>query len=75
MKKADAQAAGYVAITTPYCQSHLSPESEWFKRVLADMKGCNCVIVSFASGLEVWRHDSEINLDHLGRKLTRDEIK
>lgn len=66
MKNKEAADAGYIAITTPFCQHHASPEREWFQHVLSDMKGCNCVIVPFTSGLEIWRHHTEINLDHNG---------
>ena len=75
MTKRDAEAAGYLALTTPYCQSDKSPERAWFLSVLDDMRGCNCVLVEFTSGIEVWRHESEVNIDCMGRKLNRADLR
>jgi hypothetical protein len=75
MTKRDAEAAGYVALTTPYCQGDKSREKAWFRSVLDDMRGCNCVLVEFAPGIEVWRHESEINIDYMGRKLNRADLR
>jgi len=75
MRKGDATEEGYLPITMPYCQHHASPERAWFFRVLEDMKGCDCVLVEFASGLEVWRHNRELNLDHIGRRIRKSELK
>lgn len=75
MSRREAESAGYVALTTPYCQSNKSPERAWFFSVLNDMLGCNCVLVEFTSGIEVWRHETEINIDCMGRKLTRSDLR
>ena len=75
MTKREAEAAGYLALTTPYCQSDKSPERAWFLSVLDDMRGCNFVLVEFTSGIEVWRHESETNIDCMGRKLNRADLR
>jgi hypothetical protein len=66
VSKKEAIAGGYVSLTTPYNQNPASQELQWYENVKRDMKGCNCVIVPFANGNEIWRHNTELNLDHNG---------
>lgn len=65
---ADAMEQGYVSMTKPYHINAKDPElaareRTWFERVLHDMRGAKIVIVEFTSGLEIWRHKSELNID------------
>jgi hypothetical protein len=38
-------------------------EREWWDRLCNDLKSCDCVIVEFTNGLELWRHDDELDID------------
>jgi hypothetical protein len=65
---------GYIAMTKPYALESKNAnlretETIWFHRVIDDMRGCDCVLVEFTGGTEVWRHKSELNVTPDGRML------
>ena len=67
-----AQNAGYVSMTTPYDILPRTPKdirerNQWMlDRVIADMQGCDAILVDTAKGPEVWRHVSELDIDENG---------
>jgi hypothetical protein len=66
-----AEEAGYVSMTTPYEIRNKVPEirehHQWMlDRVIADMNGCDVVLVDTMKGPEVWRHVSELDIDENG---------
>lgn len=74
LKYQDAMLKGYCALTRPYAINNKideirERETKWFHNVLNDMHNANVVIVEFSSGVEVWRHKSELNIDSMGRQL------
>ena len=63
----DAIDKGYVSLTLPYSietpeKSIRDEEIQFFRNVLDDMAGCDCVLVEFTNGVEVWRHKRELNV-------------
>jgi hypothetical protein len=65
---ADARKEGYRSLTRPYLinckdESIRMLEREWWDRLCNDLKSCDCVIVEFTNGLELWRHDDELDID------------
>lgn len=77
----DAIDKGYVSLTLPYSietpeKSIREEEIRFFKNILKDMDGCDCVLVEFVNGVEVWRHKRELNVcPKTGVKLGRSEGK
>lgn len=68
MGVADAKSAGYRSLTRPYYLNHRdesirSVERGWWDSLCQDLKTCNCVIVEFSSGVELWRHEEELDVD------------
>jgi len=47
-------------------------ERQWWDNLCRDMQSCKCVIVEFYNGLEMWRHDDELDVDPMtGLKHSR----
>jgi len=77
----DAIDKGYVSLTLPYSietpeKSIRDEEIKFFRNTLKDMEGCDCVLVEFTNGVEVWRHKRELNVcPKTGVKLSKSEGK
>lgn len=69
MTKNEAVELGYAALTTPYNQKPDSIEAPWFESTMKDLAGCDCVLVEFSSGIEIWRHQRELNVDPNGIRV------
>lgn len=62
MTRDEAEAGGYVSITTPYKESS-QQDLIWMGRVLDDMRGCDAVVIDLGDSYEVARHGSELKFD------------
>lgn len=77
MIPSEAIAYGYEALTIPYniyskCKETRDREIGFWEKQCAQVRGCNCVVVEFSCGVEMWRHTSEMNIDpRTGKKITR----
>ena len=65
---AEARQEGYKSLTRPYYLNHKdesirSIERLWWNRLCDDLKSCRCTIVEFSNGVELWRHDDELDID------------
>lgn len=70
LTESQALMAGYRALTTPYrlastCAETREREHVWLCHAMADMRGCDAVIVEYKIGPEIWRHESELDTDPL----------
>ena len=71
----EATRQGYVSLTKPYHIAAMDTsvrdrEQRFWRNLCKDFTNCNVVCVEFASGPELWRHETEINIDpHTGLKL------
>lgn len=71
----EAERQGYVSLTKPYHIAAIDPEvrqreQRFWVNVCNDFRNCNVVVVEFSQGPEIWRHESELNIDpHTGIKL------
>lgn len=74
---AEARLEGYKSLTRPYHINHKDAsirmlERQWWDNLCRDMQSCKCVIVEFYNGLEMWRHDDELDVDPMtGLKHSR----
>ena len=74
---ADARRAGYRSLTKPYHLNHKDEsiryqEREWWDNLCRDLQRCRCVIVEYSSGVELWRHEDELDVDPMtGLKQTK----
>jgi hypothetical protein len=81
MELVDARAAGFKSLTKPYYLNHRDEsiricERGWWDAICHDLKDCKCVIVEFQNGVELWRHDDELDVDPMtGTKLPRNAFK
>jgi len=77
MSAEDAKAAGYESLTVPYhvdskCKDTRARERDLWEAMCDQVKGCDCVVVEFHNGYEMWRHTDEMNIDPAtGAKITR----
>ena len=73
----DATKLGYESLTVSYKLDSNNinlrgQELRLWKLQCETVQGCDCVAVLFPDGLEMWRHTSEINIDHsTGLKCSR----
>ena len=75
MNAAAATQKGYVSITKPYriLEEH---ELKWFRNAIRDGRKAKICIVEFPHGIEIWRHESELDIDPCtGLKLKKDYAK
>lgn len=56
ISRANAITKGYRVLTQPYREGQMG----WLERALADLKGCNVVLVETPEGPEIWRAASEL---------------
>lgn len=56
LTRGNAITKGYRVLTQPYREHQM----EWLERALADLKGCNVVLVETAEGPEIWRAATEL---------------
>lgn len=38
-------------------------ERDWWHRVCEDLRCCDCVVVEYLTGVELWRHKDELDID------------
>jgi len=65
---ADARSAGYRSLTRPYYLNHRDAsirmlERNWWDNLCHDLRLCNCVVVEYTNGVELWRHEDELDID------------
>lgn len=77
MEAAEARKAGFRSLTRPYYLHHKDEsighiERTWWDNLCRDLKDCKCVIVEFSNGVELWRHEDELDVDPMtGLKHTK----
>lgn len=57
----EAKQKGYTVVCGPYSRRK-KIQMEWLKNVIRDMKGADIVLVDVVGGIEVWRHESEMDV-------------
>jgi hypothetical protein len=73
----DATKLGYESLTVVYKVDYKNPIIAKSEKHLWDLqcetvRGCDCVVVLFPDGFEMWRHTSQLNLDYeTGLKCSR----
>ena len=68
LSPADAKAKGYRSLTRPYRLAARDVNTRnlehlYWNRVCEDLRLCNCVVVEYPTGIEIWRHESELDID------------
>ena len=63
-----ARKEGYRSLTRPYHINHKDQsirlqERDWWHRVCRDLRACDCCIVEYATGVEIWRHEDQLDID------------